>query len=124
MVYFVFLQSHDIISDRFAYYNTPSKPCLLIISTISHTPDLTLFFPYYFKHNVLYYNNVYKALNRSVFRLTSKGGGRLKFFFNSIIQTQNLQVKFLVIFKSGESLVFFFDLMLDPHRIDFCVVLF
>jgi hypothetical protein len=44
------------------------------------------------------------------------------------MQAQNLQVKFLVIFKSGELLLFvvffLFNLMSDPLRIDFCVVLF
>jgi hypothetical protein len=38
---------------------------------------------------------------RSVFRLTSRGDSN---FF--LIQAQNLQVKFLVIFKSGESSIF------------------
>jgi hypothetical protein len=39
-----------------------------------------------------------------VFRLTSRGGAQ----FFSLIQAQNLQVKLLVIFKSGESLIFLF----------------
>jgi hypothetical protein len=63
---------------------------------------------------------------RGVFRLTSRRGGVTQMF--SLIQTQNSQVKCLVIFKSGESLIFvvffFFNLISDPLRIDFCVVLF
>jgi hypothetical protein len=54
------------------------------------------------------------------------GGGRATQIFSSI-QAHNLQVKFLVIFKSGEFLIicdFFFNLILDPLRIDFCAVLF
>jgi hypothetical protein len=56
------------------------------------------------------------------------GGGETQIF--SLIQAQHLQVKFLVIFKSSESLIFvvflfiFFNLMPDPLRIDFCIVLF
>jgi hypothetical protein len=40
----------------------------------------------------------------------------------SLIQTQNVQIKFLVIFKSGDSLisvVFYFNLMLDPLNLTF-----
>jgi hypothetical protein len=45
------------------------------------------------------------------------------------IFSQNLRVQFLVISKPGESLIFvvfffFFNLMPDPLRIDFCVVIF
>jgi hypothetical protein len=48
------------------------------------------------------------------------GGGATQIF--SIIQVQNLQVKFLVIFKSGEFLIFvvffFFNLMPNPLVFD------
>jgi hypothetical protein len=62
-----------------------------------------------------------------VFTLTSRGG-----VIFSLIQAKNLlnlQVKFLVIFKSGESLIFvffnfIFNLMPDPLKKDLCVVLF
>jgi hypothetical protein len=55
------------------------------------------------------------------------GRGRLKFF--SLIQAQNIQIKCLVIFKSGESLIFvvfffFFNLIPNPLRIDFCIIIF
>jgi hypothetical protein len=42
-------------------------------------------------------------MDRGVFRLTSREGAT-QFF--SLIQVQNVQVKCLVIFKSGESLIF------------------
>jgi hypothetical protein len=40
----------------------------------------------------------------SVFRLTSRGKGVTQ--INPLIQAQNLKVKLLVVFKSGESLIF------------------
>jgi hypothetical protein len=49
------------------------------------------------------------------------GGGEGTQIF-SLIQAQNVQVKLLAIFNSGKSLifvVFFFNLMPDPLRIDF-----
>jgi hypothetical protein len=56
---------------------------------------------------LMYYMNIIHIKvnwveGRRVFRLTSRGG-QLKFF--SLIQVQNLQVMFLVIFKLGESLI-------------------
>jgi hypothetical protein len=66
--------------------------------------------------------DIYTTL-RGVFRLTSRRWGATQIF--SLIQAQNLQVHFLVIFISGESLIFVgFFFIKDPLGMVFCVVLF
>jgi hypothetical protein len=61
---------------------------------------------------------------RVVFRFTSTGGEVTQIF--SLIQAQNVQITFLIVLKSGEPLIFviFFNLISDPLRMDFCVVIF
>jgi hypothetical protein len=57
----------------------------------------------YYKTIDLYLNIIYYLLFYIIFRLTSREGGDSIF---SLIQAQNVQVKFLIIFKSGEFLIF------------------
>jgi hypothetical protein len=49
---------------------------------------------------------------RSVFRLTSRGDSNF-----SSIQAQNVQVKFLVIFNSGKSLIFVVLLIMEKKNL-------
>jgi hypothetical protein len=77
--------------------NSHRNECVPIVSR--------LFNQYTTKYDMhTYLNDFYNShVRRGVFRLTSRGR-RLKFFLRFL----NVQVKFLVIFKSGESLIFVF----------------